>query len=102
MWRWLERRSQLRPESARDAAEIVNGKELSEAEWASNASRWERAWDALVSEGAGLAGREAAVAAARTAVDVAAAAVKIANVGWLRVRPNSTSAKANSRPARKA
>jgi hypothetical protein len=75
MWRCFERRSRLRrarnylrlyprdevavrgilaaldashPESARDAAGIVNGKELSEAEWASNATRWERAWDVIV------------------------------------------------------
>jgi hypothetical protein len=69
MWRWLERRSRLRraksylrlyprdepavrgilaaldslhPKNARDAAEIANGRELSEAEWASYANRWER------------------------------------------------------------
>jgi hypothetical protein len=74
MWRWLERRLRLRRarnylrlyprdepavrailgaletlrlECARDAAEIANGRELSEAEWASHANRWERAWDAI-------------------------------------------------------
>jgi hypothetical protein len=31
-----------------DAAEIANGRELSEAEWASYANRWERAWYAIV------------------------------------------------------
>ena len=79
MWRWLERRSRVRraknylrlyprdepavraifgaldkncPETARDAAEIANGKrELSEAEWASYANRWERAWYAVVLPG---------------------------------------------------
>ena len=75
MWRWLERRSRarraknylrlyprdepavrailgaltsFRPESARHAAEIANGRELSEAEWASYANRWERVWNAIV------------------------------------------------------
>jgi len=75
MWRWLERRSRtrraknylrlyprdepavraildalasFRPESARHAAEIADGRELSEAEWASYANRWERAWYAIV------------------------------------------------------
>ena len=78
MWRWLERRSRVRraknylllyprdepavrailgvldkscPETARDAAEIANGGELSEAEWASYANRWERAWYAVVLPG---------------------------------------------------
>ena len=37
-----------RPESAREAAEIANGRKLSEAEWASHANRWERVWDAIV------------------------------------------------------
>jgi hypothetical protein len=36
------------PESAREAAEIANGRKLSEAEWASYARRWERVWDAIV------------------------------------------------------
>jgi hypothetical protein len=36
------------PETARDAAEIANGGELSEAEWASYANRWERVWYAVV------------------------------------------------------
>ena len=75
MWRWLERRTRVRlaknylrlhprdepavrailgalasfrPESARHAAEITNGRELSEAEWASYANRWERVWNAIV------------------------------------------------------
>jgi hypothetical protein len=75
MWGWLERRAlkrrahnylrlyprdepavrsilailaSHRPESARDAAEIANGRKLSEAEWASYANRWERAWHAIV------------------------------------------------------
>ena len=39
--------SSLSPKSARDAAEIANGRALSEAEWASYANRWERAWDAI-------------------------------------------------------
>ena len=74
MWRWLERRSRtrraknylrlyprdepavraildalasFRPESARHAAEIANGRELSEAEWASHANQWERVWNAI-------------------------------------------------------
>jgi hypothetical protein len=37
-----------RPESARDAAEMANGRKLSEAEWASHANRWERVWNAIV------------------------------------------------------
>jgi hypothetical protein len=36
------------PGCARDAAEIANGRELAEAEWASHATRWERAWDVIV------------------------------------------------------
>ena len=76
MWRWLERRSRTRraknylrlyprdepavrgilaaldtshPKSARDAAEITNGRKLSDAEWASYANRWERVWYAIAS-----------------------------------------------------
>ena len=75
MWGWLEKRARERraknylrlyprdkpavqsiltilatgrPESAREAAEIANGRKLSEAEWASYANRWERAWDAIL------------------------------------------------------
>jgi hypothetical protein len=31
-----------------DAAEMTNGRKLAEAEWASYANRWERAWRAIV------------------------------------------------------
>ena len=75
MWGWLERRARERraknylrlyprdepavrsilstlasgrPESARVAAEMANGRKLSEAEWASHANRWERVWNAIV------------------------------------------------------
>ena len=75
MWGWLERKARerraknylrlyprdepavqsiltilasRRPESARDVAEMANGRKLSEAEWASYANRWERAWRAIV------------------------------------------------------
>jgi hypothetical protein len=37
-----------RPESARVAAEMANGRKLAEAEWASHANRWERVWNAIV------------------------------------------------------
>ena len=36
------------PKNARDAAEIANGRELSEAEWASYANQWERAGYTIV------------------------------------------------------
>jgi hypothetical protein len=75
VWSWLQRRSRLRRaknylrhyprdlpavrtilralesqrlEDAREVAEIANGRQLSEAEWVSQAPRWERAWDAIV------------------------------------------------------
>jgi hypothetical protein len=75
VWGWLERRARERraknylhlyprdepavrsilstlasgqPESARVAAEMANGRKLSEAEWASHANRWERVWNAIV------------------------------------------------------
>ena len=74
MWGWLEKRARerraknflrlyprdepvvqslliilasRRAESARDAAEIANGRKLAEAEWLSYANRWERAWRAI-------------------------------------------------------